>query len=403
MEFYVLMNKKNFKSFIMRLSNLVGIHLNGDHPWDIIVHNSDFYRRVFKYGSLGLGESYMDQWWDCVRLDQLFERLMAADIENKIKRNKWMLLKLALLKIINLQTKNKAFYVGKKHYDLGNDLFEFMLDKRMNYTCGYWRNSNNLDDAQQDKLELTCQKMMLEPGMKILDIGCGFGAFAKYAAENYGVNVVGITISKKQCEYARRNCTNLPVEIRFQDYRDLNEKFDRIVSLGMFEHVGQLNYRHYMHVVHQCLKEDGLFLLHTIGNNISSVTSDEWISKYIFPNGMLPSIAQIGKAHEGLFVMEDWHNFGADYDKTLMAWHSNFEQHWSELKKIYDERFRRMWNYYLLSCAGMFRARSTQLWQIVFSKQGIKRGYLAPRLDFQHIHTSKNHLNTVNEKDQVIF
>jgi cyclopropane-fatty-acyl-phospholipid synthase len=287
--------------------------------------------------------------------------------------------------------------VGFKHYDLGNRLFEAMLDSRMNYTCGYWKNAKNLDEAQLHKLELTCQKLLLKPGMRMLDIGCGFGALAKYAAENYGVKVVGVTISKEQRDYAQQNCAGLPVEIRFQDYRDVNEKFDRIASLGMFEHVGHLNYRTYMNVANKCLSDDGIFLLHTIGSKVSSVASDEWISKYIFPNGMLPSIPQIGNAAEGLFVMEDWHNFGADYDKTLMAWYANFNHHWDQLKSYYDERFYRMWKYYLLSCAGLFRARYTQLWQIVFTKQGILGGYQSPRPSFQIQSQSQTQNHLINQ------
>ncbi len=374
------MKTKYLKRYAAELLNMTGIELNGDKPWDIQVHHPDFYSRVLKHGSLGLGESYMEHWWDCQRLDQFFERLFEADIESKLKSNQWMMLKLALFNIINLQTKRRALEVGRTHYDLGNDLFKAMLDKKMNYTCGYWRHADNLDDAQLDKLELSCQKLMLKPGMHVLDIGCGFGAFAKYAAENYGVSVTGITISKQQYHYAKENCHDLPVEIHFQDYREVQGEFDRIVSLGMFEHVGQKNYLTYMQKVHQCLKEDGLFLLHTIGSNVSNISADPWITKYIFPNSMLPSIVQIGRASEKLLIMEDWHNFGADYDKTLMAWHHNFDQHWQELQSHYDQSFYRMWNFYLLSSAATFRARTTQLWQILFSKQGVKGGYLAPRI-----------------------
>lgn len=373
------MNIKNLEMYAMKLLEPTGVRLNGHNPWDIRINNQDFYKRVLKDGSLGLGEAYMDQWWDCLCPDQFFERIMSADIENKLRRNKGLLLKLLLLRLINLQTKKRALQVGENHYDLGNELFKCMLDTRMNYTCGYWANAKNLDESQLHKLELVCQKLMLKPGMKVLDIGCGFGALAKYAAENYGVHVVGITISKEQCEFAKQNCAHLPVEIRFQDYRDLHEQFDRIVSLGMFEHVGYKNYLTYMKQANQCLKDDGLFLLHTIGSNVSCIAGDEWITKYIFSNGMLPSIAQIANASEKLFIMEDWHNFGADYDKTLMAWYTNFNQHWDKLKNQYDDRFYRMWQYYLLGCAGTFRARTTQLWQIVFSKQGVKGGYQAPR------------------------
>ena len=354
------------------------IAINGTHPWDIIVHNENLYERALKDGSLGLGEGYIEGWWDCERLDQFFERVLEAGLQNKIKKNKRLLFKIILAKILNLQSKSRAFDVGKKHYDLGNNLFKAMLDSRMNYTCGYFKNARTLEEAQLAKLDLVCQKLSLLPGMRLLDIGCGFGALARYAAKNYGVSVVGITVSEQQQRYAIENCAGLPVEIRLQDYRELNEKFDRIASLGMFEHVGTKNYSTYMTIVHRCLADDGLFLLHTIGNN-AFFPVDEWIEKYIFTNGVMPTIPLIANAFENLFVMEDWHNFGADYDKTLMAWHRNFIENWEKLKSDYDERFYRTWTYYLLLCAGGFRARTMQLWQIVLSKQGVRGGYQAPR------------------------
>jgi cyclopropane-fatty-acyl-phospholipid synthase len=375
------MKQKSIKKFICDLLQLAGVFPNGNKAWDIQIHNEDFYMRVFNEGSLGLGESYMEGWWDCPSLDQFFDRIITADLESQVLHNKWLWPKLFLLKLLNFQTKKGALVVGVKHYDLGNDLFHAMLDQRMNYTCGYWENARDLDAAQLNKLELSCQKLMFKPGMRVLDIGCGFGSLAKYAVENYGVSVVGITISKEQCQYAQRNCAGLPVEIRFQDYRDVQEKFDRIVSLGMFEHVGHLNYRTYMQKVSDCLHEDGLFLLHTIGNRKTYTTSDAWINKYIFPNGVIPSMLQISRASEGLFIMENWANFGAYYDNTLMAWDANFERNWAHLKTQYDETFYRMWRYYLLACAASFRSRSMQLWQIVFSKQGIRGGYQVPLFD----------------------
>lgn len=221
--------------------------------------------------------------------------------------------------------------------------------------------------------------MGFKPGMKVLDIGCGWGGFAKYAAEKYNVKALGITVSQEQVEFARASCQGLPVEIRLQDYRDLKEKFDGIISIGMFEHVGVRNYTTHMKVVHRCLASDGLFLLHTIAGNSSVNTTDPWINKYIFPNSMLPSAKQITSAAEGLFVLEDSHSFGPHYDNTLMAWHSNFKKNWDKIKDAYDERFCRMWTYYLLSCAGTFRSRSNQLWQIVFSKDGVEGGYQSIR------------------------
>lgn len=366
------------KQIILDLLNSANIHVNGNQPTDIQVFNEKFYQRALQEGALGLGETYVEGWWDCLKLDEFISKLLLANLDNKIKKSKRLLFKIALAKLINLQTKKRALFVGKKHYDLGLALFQNMLDSQMNYTCAYWKNADSLDAAQIAKLELTCQKLLLKPGMRLLDVGCGFGALAKYAAKNYGVHVVGITISKEQYQYAKINTQELPIEIRFQDYRDVNESFDRIVSLGMFEHVGHLNYSLYMQVIHRCLKDDGIFLLHTIGDNVTEVPN-EWITKYIFPHGMLPSITLIGKAIEGLFVMEDWHNFGPDYDKTLMAWQQNFEMNWEKIKSEFDDRFFRMWNYYLLSCAGGFRSRGMQLWQIVLTKRGLAGRYDAPR------------------------
>jgi len=374
------LNKINYaKSVITELLHEAGITVNGGAPYDIQIHNEQFYAAVLADKDLGLGESYMDGWWDCPRVDLFIDKAIRAGVDKKIKTNFKFLFKLLLAKLINFQSKSRAFEVGRKHYDIGNDLFTAMLDKEMNYTCGYWKNAQDLDAAQIAKLELTCKKLKLQPGMSLLDIGCGWGALAKYAAKNFGVNVVGITISKEQAELAQKRCQGLSVEIRLQDYRDINQKFDRIVSLGMFEHVGHLNYATYMDVVNRNLDDDGLFLLHTIGSNITTTTTNAWINKYIFPNGMLPSIVQISKAFEGKFVMEDWHNFGAYYYPTLLAWHQNFNQHWDELKSSYDERFRRMWNFYLLYSAGGFKSCILQLWQIVLSKNGIEGGYDAPR------------------------
>ena len=364
------MASKSAERTVRQLLDLAGITINGDKPYDIQVHNPDLYERVLSDQALGLGESYMDGWWDCEALDQFFDRILRARLDEKVKGNlkiAWNVLK---SKLINRQSKRRAFEVGKKHYDVGNDLYVRMLDKRLNYTCAYWKNAKNLDEAQEAKLELVCKKIGLKPGMTVLELGCGWGSFAIYAAEKYGAHVTGVTVSKEQVELGMQMAKGLPVELKLMDYRDVSGKYDRVISIGIMEHVGYKNYRTYMEVVDRTLKDDGIAFFHTIGSNRSVTSVNAWTDKYIFPNGMLPSIAQLGKAMEGLFVMEDWHNFGPHYDPTLMAWHKNFEAAWPELKDKYGERFRRMWNYYLLSSAGGFRARQTQLWQVVMTKPG---------------------------------
>jgi cyclopropane-fatty-acyl-phospholipid synthase len=355
------------------------IVFNGDNPWDIKVYNPNLYKRMLDEGSIGLGEAYMDGWWDCDQLDEMFHHLCTGNSLYQFKFYPQAVKNKLLAYFSNRQTKALSIKGIKRHYDLGNELYRAMLGKHLAYSCGYWRQAQTLDQAQEHKFDLICRKLDLQLGQRILDIGCGWGGFMKYAAENYQVSCVGITLSEDQFSYGKSFCKNLPIEIRLADYRELDEAFDHIVSIGMFEHVGYKNYDGFMHIVRHCLKDNGLFLLHTIGGNKSVVSAHQWLEKYIFPGGMLPSMKQIAKATEGLFIMEDWHNFGADYDKTLMAWHENFLNNWGTIKHQYDGRFFRMWTYYLLSCAGGFRARSNQLWQIVFSKDGVTGGYRSVR------------------------
>lgn len=371
--------RSSAKKALAEILAIADIEVDGRDSWDIQVHDDRLYPRVLSQGSLGLGEAYMDGWWDCDSLDELFARILKSKLDSKVKMNLALIREAIISKLFNSQTKSRAFEVGERHYDIGNDLYEGMLDKRMIYTCGYWDKAKDLDSAQEAKLDLVCRKLGLKPGDRILDIGCGWGGFLKFAAERYGVSGVGVTVSKEQVALAKERCQGLPIEIRLQDYRDIDEKFDHVVSLGMFEHVGYKNYRAYMRVAERSLKDGGLFLLHTIGGNLSVHGTDAWIEKYIFPNSMIPSMKQITSAYEGLFVMEDWHNFGADYDKTLMAWFRNFERAWPDIASRYSPRFYRMWRYYLLSCAGSFRARKNQLWQIVLSKDGVTGGYKSIR------------------------
>lgn len=362
-----------------RIFALADIEIDGDRPWDISVHNEGFYDRVLSQGSLGLGESYMDAWWDARQLDEFFLRVSRADLAAEVRSHWELLLRILGEMIVNPQRRSKAFEIGEHHYDIGNDLYQAMLDRRMVYTCAYWRNAETLDEAQGAKLDLVCRKLGLKPGQKVLDIGCGWGSFLKYAAEKYGVAGVGNTVSKEQVKLGRQLCAGWPIQIELQDYRDIEGRYDHIVSLGMFEHVGYKNYRTFMQVVSRHLADDGLFLLDSIGGERSVRHTDPWFEKYIFPNSMTPSLKQLGSAIGGTFVMEDWHNFGADYDRTLMAWFRNFDEHWPSLRIRHSERFYRMWKYYLLACAGSFRARRSHSWQIVLSKKGVEGGYVSVR------------------------
>ncbi len=359
------------KKIIQDLLRQADVTIGGDNPWDIQVHNEALYDRILRDGELGMGESYMDGWWDCQALDQLTDRVFRGQLHNFFQNNWKNSLHLLKARYINLQKNHRAYKVGHLHYDVGNDLYKDMLDSRMAYTCGYWGNgARNLDEAQEAKLDLVARKIELEPGMKVLDLGCGWGCFAKYAAEKYGAEVTGVTVSREQVNLGNQMCENLPVKILLEDYKNVTGQYDRVISIGIMEHVGYKNYRTYMETADRCLKDDGIALIHTIGGNRSKTTANNWYTTYIFPNSALPSIAQLGAAMEDLFVMEDWHNFGPDYDKTLMAWHDNFERSWHKHKQNYDERFYRMWNFYLLTSAGAFRARTNQLWQIVMTKPG---------------------------------
>ena len=373
-----ILDAMSHKQVIQQLLDKAQIQINGTQPGDIQVHNDGLYGRVLAEGSLGLGESYMDGWWDSVQLDEFFAKVHTVQLDKDIVDTR-LIVNAVKARVFNMQNKRLSKRVANEHYNLDNDFYEKMLDPHMQYTCAYWKGAHTLAEAQEQKLELICRKLQLRKGDRILELGCGWGGFAQYAASKYGCSVVAHNISSEQVAFARRWCADLPVEVIQGDYREATGEFDKVAAIGLTEHVGYKNYRTLMETAHRRLKPHGLFLLHTIGNNASVTTSDPWFDKYIFPGGMLPSVAQLSAAMDGLLVMEDWHNFGPDYDKTLVAWQNNVDKHWGEFKAKFDERFHRMWRYYLLSLAGSFRARKIHLWQIVMSKQGVLGGYESVR------------------------
>jgi cyclopropane-fatty-acyl-phospholipid synthase len=358
------------RKIVDQLLSETGVRINGPERWDIQVRDERFYARVLNDGSLGLGESYMEGWWDCPRIDEFICRLLKGNLEKKIRGNLRTLLFYLSARIFNLQSPARAGIIARRHYDIGNDFFSSFLDPYNQYSCAYFQGTDDLTESQRKKLDLICRKIDLQPQDHVLDIGCGWGGFARYAAEHYGCTVTAVNISEEQIRFARKYCKNLPVTVLQEDYRQIQGRFDKIVSIGMFEHVGRKNYEAFMEVVHRSLKEEGIFLLHTIGGNVSRINCDPWLNRYIFPNGMLPSITQISRAAEDLFVIEDVHNLAPHYKETLMRWNDRFQEAWSGLSERYDRIFKRMWEYYLLSCAGAFCARHIQVWQIVMTKAG---------------------------------
>ncbi|WP_028387732.1 cyclopropane fatty acyl phospholipid synthase [Legionella fairfieldensis] len=375
------MNNAIAQNYVQRALSKAEVTLNGSKDHDIQLIDNRAIKRILLDGSLGLGETYMEGWWDCKRLDKLSYQLCTAALEKDVKFNFFHLLYKLSAKLFNQQSKKLSKEVAEKHYDLDNHLFALMLGETMAYSCGYWKNTQELNTAQRAKYELICKKLQLTSQDTLLDIGCGWGGLAAYAAEHYGCRVVGISIAEQQIAYAKEHHSHLPAQFFTADYRDSSlynpqqKQFTKLVSVGAFEHIGPKNYRTFFKLMEQQLTDNGLFLLHTIGSNETVTSSDRWINKYIFPHGILPSMKQLSGALERSFIIEDWHNIGIHYDNTLLAWNKNFEAHWDTIKSRFDERFYRMWRYYLLMCAGMFRSRTAQVWQLVMSKSGLREGY----------------------------
>lgn len=363
---------------VRKLLNEAEIEINGNNQGDIHVHNPKLYSRVMAGGSLALGESYMDGWWDSDRLDVFFTKLLQSNIQDKVQSDPATILAGLHARIFNSQQGNKAFEIGKRHYDMGNALFERMLGKTMAYSCAFFDGVKDLDHAQTNKINTSLNKLHAKPGMTLLDIGCGWGSIIHQAASTYKLDATGITVSHEQKEWSNRAIAADNLEgsarVKYQKWQDLpsDQQYDRIISIGAFEHFGYKNYKSFFEKVRSVLKDDGIFLLHTIGGLTPVHANEPWLEKYIFPHSMLPAMSQISKASTGVLAMKHVEEKGRNYDPTLMAWYTNLDKNWEEIRKTdpshYDTRFRRMMDYYLLMCAGTFRSGKNQVWQIIFTK-----------------------------------
>ena len=368
-----------------RVLSAADVRVGGERPWDIRVHDDRFYDRVVADGTLGLGESYMDGWWDCDALDEMTARTLRAGGERAVSRNWRTALQALRSRLVNMQDRRRSRRVANRHYDIDDRLYLSFLDPYDQYTCAYFQGvpPGDLVGAQQAKMDLICRKLALRPTDRVLDIGCGWGGLARWMAERHGCRVTGVNIARGQLDCARRRNGDPRVDFVAMDYRDLPAAmpaaFDKVVSVGMAEHVGRRNYRTYFRAVRSVLRPDGLFLLQTCAQDASRSATDPWIDRYIFPGGEVPSPAQLSSGFDGLFVLEDWHAMGSHYDRTLMAWWRRFEDAWPAFRAQYGDRFRRMFRYYMLTCAGAFRARQMQLCQAVLSPDGVPGGYAGVR------------------------
>ena len=355
---------------VRKLFSSAGVTINGDNPWDIEVNDDRFYRDVLFRGSLGLGESYLREYWRAADLEELFFRLTSSNLEQISKRLPTQLVNSSVSRLSNRQTPSRALSNAEHHYNLGNDLFFEFLGRYKNYSCGYFRDTDSLDEAQLAKMRRLCDLLELEEGDTLLDVGGGWGEFARFAAENRGCHVTSVNISDSQIRHAREYCRDANVDVVRSDYRDLRGRFSKIAVIAMFTHVGPKNYRQFMQTMHRLLQAGGRMVMETVGALTATERCEPWTDKYIFPGGIIPSPQQIESACAGLFRLRIVEEFGADYVITLRHWHRNFMAAWPRLSQRYSETTRRMFEYYLLSVAGAFRSSDLLHYHLEFDRIG---------------------------------
>lgn len=286
----------------------------------------------------------------------------------------------------NKQTMLQSMIVAKVHYSLSPKLWECMLGPTMNYTCGYWKSdTKTLEEAQINKMDLVARKLKLKPGMKVLDLGCGWGSAAQYMASKYKVSVVAYSITKEQIEYAKKKCEGLDVTFVCDDYRNATGTYDAIYSIGLYEHIGHTNGPAYFEVVDRCLTDEGVALVQTTVGADNEIRTCRWSDKYIFPGGEFPYSHELLTASARFdLVTEDLHSFGHSYVKTCRAWYDNFNRHWNgelepQFGHLVDGKFYRMWNFYLAAGVAHYATRMAQLVQFTFTRLGRKEEYVSER------------------------
>lgn len=356
-----------FKLTLTTLLREANIEPNGASPWDPQIKDERFYRTVLLRGSVGLGDAYLNGWWECADISGFILRIIKSGIHLRVPRVDIFLRRLRF-GLIDAQNRIRSKRVAELHYDEDPYIFEVMLGSTNSYTCARWKGVITLDAAQQQKMDLLCKKAGLSSGMTVLDIGSGWGGFLAYAAERYQVRGIGLTISKTQLDYARKRYGNLPVEFRLQDYRDFVGGVDAVVSICVIEHVGSDHYREYFQKVRETLtREDGFFAMQCILACDTQARMDPWTEKHIFPNGILPTLERIENAVEGILHIVDREFFRDDYVRTFSAWYENLVRNKNAIIARCGVRYFRKYEYYLCLYIAGFGSGRIDVGQFVLS------------------------------------
>lgn len=344
----------------------------GDTEFQLIIKTPDVINDIAREPSLGFGENYMN---GNIIVNGNLQSLLSLEYKtdiSKIKPSIDTALKIVVNNIKTLNSRHKAKKNIFRHYDLGNDFYKLMLDKNMTYSCAYFKDKNDtLEDAQNNKYELICKKLRLKDGDRLVDIGCGWGGMLTYAAKRFDIKAVGCTLSKHQYEYAKEKVKEEGLEDRvkifFKDYRDLEGKFNKFVSIGMFEHVGKNYALTFFRKISKLFDDKSLGLLHTIARNRYYPT-DPWTKKYIFPGGYIPVLSNILRdmSYKQLYVI-NVDNWRPHYAKTLDKWIERFESNIDKIRDMFDDNFINMWRLYLNGASAGFKFGITNVYQILFS------------------------------------